>query len=148
MIIPKSSLPPCNRFIHPHPLSYDFAVSFSRKGGVFISASLTLGMAMGLTSANKILVNVTKTVGFLELVWFCLTLVLLLFAVRREYSDQLLALLLQSQRQSFPSRSAELRATHVAVLSLSSYLLHSSIAEKYLIIIEINLVLELCHFLF
>lgn len=91
MIIPKSSLPPCNRFIHPHPLSYDFAVSFSRKGGVFISASLTLGMAMGLTSANKILVNVTKTEAFLELVWFCLTLVLLPFAVRRECSDQLLA---------------------------------------------------------
>lgn len=70
MIIPKSSLPPCNRVIHPHPLSFDFAVSFSRKDRIFISAPLNLGMAMGLTLANKMLVGAAKAEAFLVLVWF------------------------------------------------------------------------------
>lgn len=67
---------------------------------------------------------------------------------RERWSRPRLALLLQSQKQSCPSKSVELRATHVAILSVSTYWLHSDIAEKYLIIIEINLVLGLCRFLF
>lgn len=41
---PESSLPPCDRIIHPHPLPWE---SFCREGGVFISAPLPLGVVMG-----------------------------------------------------------------------------------------------------
>lgn len=71
MIIPKSSLTSCNRIIHPLRWPSDFAVSFCRKGRVLISAPLTLGVAMGLPLANKMLVCVTKAELVIVLVWLC-----------------------------------------------------------------------------